>query len=291
MSTVIGQRFGRRRIPWNREKSIVGSAALFLRRRRSGRRARVVVPACRSCRRRTCGSRWARRLPPRSSPRSSRRFPSGSTTTCRSPARPRRVLWALSLVSADRVACLHGCRVALRCCRRRRSTSSVAWLGYRARTVTHGRRDRRGGHRHADRALRRHGRAGLLLVATFLAAAVTSRLGVQRKTLLGIAEERGGRRGAGNAIANTGLRGSGRAALRPDVRTRSRRWSRSPRRWPRAAAIPSPARSARPGASGRIWCRRCARWRPEPPARSPSKARPPASRVPRSLGGSPRRSG
>jgi uncharacterized protein (TIGR00297 family) len=45
----------------------------------------------------------------------------------------------------------------------------------------------------------------ILLMATFVAASVTSRLGLRRKTLLGIAEERGGRRGAGNAIANTGV--------------------------------------------------------------------------------------
>jgi uncharacterized protein (TIGR00297 family) len=45
----------------------------------------------------------------------------------------------------------------------------------------------------------------LLLGATFLAASLSSRLGLERKTRLGIAEERGGRRGAGNAIANTGL--------------------------------------------------------------------------------------
>ncbi|MFO7693948.1 MAG: DUF92 domain-containing protein [Vicinamibacterales bacterium] len=44
-----------------------------------------------------------------------------------------------------------------------------------------------------------------LLFLTFLVAAVTSRLGLRRKSLLGIAEEQGGRRGAGNAIANTGL--------------------------------------------------------------------------------------
>jgi uncharacterized protein (TIGR00297 family) len=42
-------------------------------------------------------------------------------------------------------------------------------------------------------------------MAAFLAAAVTSRMGLRRKTILGIAEERGGRRGAGNAIANTGI--------------------------------------------------------------------------------------
>jgi uncharacterized protein (TIGR00297 family) len=44
--------------------------------------------------------------------------------------------------------------------------------------------------------------AWALLLATFLAASITSRLGLKRKVLLGIAEEHGGRRGAGNAIAN-----------------------------------------------------------------------------------------
>jgi uncharacterized protein (TIGR00297 family) len=61
-------------------------------------------------------------------------------------------------------------------------------------------------HRHRFRRHLRCGWSGWgVLVATFLAAAISSRLGVQRKTLLGIAEERGGRRGAGNAIANTGF--------------------------------------------------------------------------------------
>jgi uncharacterized protein (TIGR00297 family) len=46
-------------------------------------------------------------------------------------------------------------------------------------------------------------RGWTLLFVTFVAASVTSRLGLRRKSLLGIAEERGGRRGAGNAIANT----------------------------------------------------------------------------------------
>jgi uncharacterized protein (TIGR00297 family) len=48
-------------------------------------------------------------------------------------------------------------------------------------------------------------RGWVLLLLTFIAASATSRLGLKRKTLLGIAEERGGRRGAGNAIANTGV--------------------------------------------------------------------------------------
>jgi uncharacterized protein (TIGR00297 family) len=44
-----------------------------------------------------------------------------------------------------------------------------------------------------------------LLLVTFVAASVASRLGLARKQRLGIAEERGGRRGPGNAIANTGV--------------------------------------------------------------------------------------
>jgi uncharacterized protein (TIGR00297 family) len=44
-----------------------------------------------------------------------------------------------------------------------------------------------------------------LLLATFALAVATSRLGLRRKMQLGIAEERGGRRGAGNAFANTGV--------------------------------------------------------------------------------------
>jgi uncharacterized protein (TIGR00297 family) len=45
----------------------------------------------------------------------------------------------------------------------------------------------------------------ILLVATFAIAVLASRLGLSRKTRLGIAEARGGRRGAGNAFANTGV--------------------------------------------------------------------------------------
>jgi uncharacterized protein (TIGR00297 family) len=45
----------------------------------------------------------------------------------------------------------------------------------------------------------------MLLLVTFIAASVASRMGLERKLVLGIAEERGGRRGPGNAIANTGV--------------------------------------------------------------------------------------
>jgi uncharacterized protein (TIGR00297 family) len=44
-----------------------------------------------------------------------------------------------------------------------------------------------------------------LLFTSFLAATLSTRLGLKRKSVLGIAEARGGRRGPANAIANTGL--------------------------------------------------------------------------------------
>ena len=47
--------------------------------------------------------------------------------------------------------------------------------------------------------------AWVFLFATFAAASVASRLGLAEKTRLGIAEERGGRRAAGNAVANCGV--------------------------------------------------------------------------------------
>jgi uncharacterized protein (TIGR00297 family) len=47
--------------------------------------------------------------------------------------------------------------------------------------------------------------AWILLLLAFAAASASSRIGYRRKLQLGIAEERGGRRGAANAVANTGL--------------------------------------------------------------------------------------
>jgi uncharacterized protein (TIGR00297 family) len=80
----------------------------------------------------------------------------------------------------------------------------TAWLGYRARTVS-----RTGAVAGAlvGAIIYAGGGPGawVLLLVTFLAASVTSRMGLSRKERLGIAEERGGRRGAGNAIANCGV--------------------------------------------------------------------------------------
>jgi uncharacterized protein (TIGR00297 family) len=119
------------------------------------------------------------------------------------PASAAAVLWALSLVRTDLVEpamAVVGQALPLACL----TNVIVAWLGYRARTV-----NLAGAITGAIIGIAiavTSGWAGwTLLMATFLAASITSRLGLRRKTLLGIHEERGGRRGAGNAIANTGV--------------------------------------------------------------------------------------
>ncbi|RPJ60121.1 MAG: DUF92 domain-containing protein, partial [Acidobacteria bacterium] len=80
----------------------------------------------------------------------------------------------------------------------------VAWLGWRAGTVTTA-----GAVVGAVIGILVCTFAGVpgwvLLFASFFVASATSRLGLNRKAVLGIAEDRGGRRGPGNAIANTGL--------------------------------------------------------------------------------------
>jgi uncharacterized protein (TIGR00297 family) len=77
----------------------------------------------------------------------------------------------------------------------------VATLGWRARTVSTA-----GAVAGAAIGIAVYACTGifgwLLLFASFFVASASSRLGLERKALLGIAEERGGRRGPGNAIAN-----------------------------------------------------------------------------------------
>ena len=81
---------------------------------------------------------------------------------------------------------------------------AVAFAGYRARTVTIA-----GAVIGAAIGVSVYLSTGLpgwvLLLVTFAVATLASRIGLKRKMVLGIAEERGGRRGPGNAIANTGV--------------------------------------------------------------------------------------
>ena len=119
------------------------------------------------------------------------------------PATAAGVLWIASLMTAATVA---GARDAMVAALPWAIgvNAMTGWLGYRARTVS-----RSGALAGAlvGAVIYVGGGAGawVLLLVTFLAASVTSRLGLARKEQLGIAEERGGRRGAGNAIANVGV--------------------------------------------------------------------------------------
>jgi len=119
------------------------------------------------------------------------------------PAASAAVLWLTSLISQDLAAnvgtaALSTLPLALG------ANAVVAGAGYAARTVTIS-----GAICGALLGITIVLTAGwggwVLLVATFALAVVTSRMGLHRKSLLGIAEARGGRRGAGNAFANTGV--------------------------------------------------------------------------------------
>ena len=81
---------------------------------------------------------------------------------------------------------------------------ALAWIARRARTVSVS-----GAVIGALIGIVIYAGAGLgawtMLFATFAIASAVSRLGIERKVLLGIAEDRGGRRGAGNAVANCGV--------------------------------------------------------------------------------------
>jgi uncharacterized protein (TIGR00297 family) len=119
------------------------------------------------------------------------------------PIAAAAVLWSLSMVSQDlALATLAAAPLALAAAAP--ANAAVAGIGHLARTVSTS-----GAIAGAVIGIAIFVCAGwrgwVLLLVAFGCAAISSRLGLQRKTLLGIAEEREGRRGAGNAIANTGV--------------------------------------------------------------------------------------
>jgi uncharacterized protein (TIGR00297 family) len=201
-ATFVGHRSGGRPIPWNPRKTVAGSLAFIV----AGGTAGVFL------------AWWCRPvlMPPpylwfafvapaiaAVAAAAVETIPIRLDDNISVPASAAAVLWAISLISEDLLAAvpalmltsLHWAAAA---------NLLAAGLGYRARTVS------------ASGALTgavigtivfvcAGWQGWILLLVTFAAAAVTSRLGLQRKAALGIAEARDGRRGAGNAIANTGV--------------------------------------------------------------------------------------
>jgi uncharacterized protein (TIGR00297 family) len=112
------------------------------------------------------------------------------------------VMWVVSLVSEDLLAAA-AVRAAAVLPTAAALNALVACIGYFARTVSVS-----GAIAGAALGTGIFVAAGwkgwTLLLVTFGVASITSRIGWRRKASLGIEESRGGRRGAANAIANTG---------------------------------------------------------------------------------------
>ena len=174
-------------------------------------------------------------------------------------------------------------RDAGRCCRDSRAAVALNGIAAAARLARahgdNGRRDCRRS-RSASRSISVRGLAGMdVAVCRVPRASRWPRARASRgRRSLGIAEARGGRRGPGNAIANTGLAAWAAVICAGHRRIPSSRgspWSRrsSPRR-----AIPSRVKSARPGAGRRGSSRQvAARAARHVRARCRSKARSQAS--------------
>jgi uncharacterized protein (TIGR00297 family) len=202
MATLVGRRIGGRPWPWNHEKTIAGTIAFAV----CGGIGAVALAF------------WTR---PAVVPLPSWRFellaplaavlvaalvetiPVRLDDNVSVPATAGAVLWLSSLVTPAALdASVHTIAAALPWAVA--VNAIVAGAGYRAGTVSMsgaivgaaiGVTIYVGGGRNA----------WLLLLVTFAIASIASRLGLKRKVLLGIEEERGGRRGAGNAVANCGI--------------------------------------------------------------------------------------
>ncbi len=202
MAGVIGRLAGGPRIPWNREKSVAGSLAFWVCGSMAGSflawwcRPAVNVPP----------DLWFSLCAPivaAAAAALAETIPIGLNDNLTVPLTAAGVLWAASLITADALSAWVP-ELVERLPIAAAVNAGVAWLGHRAKTVSSS--GAMVGAVIGVVIFVGTGWAGwALLMATFLAASVTSRVGLQRKTLLGIAEERGGRRGAGNALANTGV--------------------------------------------------------------------------------------
>jgi uncharacterized protein (TIGR00297 family) len=201
-ATLVGRRYGLRKWPWNRQKSVVGSMAFAIAGGAAGAflcwwcRSAIIPPPY----------LWFSTAAPLAAATVAaavETVPIRLNDNLSVPLSAAAVLWALSIVSADLVAAIAvslpgALIVALPV------NALAGGAGYAARTVSLS-----GAIVGAAIGTVIYVCAGshgwLLLLVCFLSAAGTSRMGLHRKTLLGITEERGGRRGPGSAVANTGV--------------------------------------------------------------------------------------
>jgi uncharacterized protein (TIGR00297 family) len=201
-ATLVGRKAGGRRWSWNPDKTVAGTAGFVLFASIGGvalawwTRANVSPPP----------SLWFAVVAPIAAAIAAaavETIPVRLDDNISVPLTAAAVLWLASLVTADAVhanfqTVARAVPIAVGV------NAAVAWAGYRARTVSP---SGAAGGAVVGVIIYAAGGAGAwaLLLLAFIAASVTSRFGLRRKMLLGIAEERGGRRGAGNALANCGV--------------------------------------------------------------------------------------
>jgi uncharacterized protein (TIGR00297 family) len=202
MAALAGRHLGGPRVPWNRQKSVAASAALMLCGGTAGAflcwwcRPAVIPPPYLWF---SIGVPFAAAFVAAVVETIPIRLNDNFSVPCSAAA----VMWCASLVSEDLVA--HSLvaisqmlPIALA------ANVGVAAAGYALRTVSVS--GAVAGALLGIGILMTSGWGGwALLLLTFASAVIASRLGHDRKTLLGIAEARGGRRGVGNAVANTGV--------------------------------------------------------------------------------------
>ena len=209
MATLVGRRVPIARLPWNPRKSVGGSLAFFVL---GGAAAAMLAWWCRE-----------NVIPPAygwypivggfaaaAAAAAVETIPVDLDDNVSVTATSASVLWILSLVSADLardtfMTAIWMLPLALFV------NIIVAAAGYRARTVTVSGAVA-GTLLGTAILLFAQWQGWIVLLVTFAAAVGSSRLGLRRKMLLGIDEARGGRRGAGNAIANTGVAACAAAA-------------------------------------------------------------------------------
>lgn len=201
-ATLVGRRIGGTRVPWNQEKSIAGSMAFVIAGGAGGSFLAwwcgpAIVPPTYAWFPFVAGVTAA------VAAAAVETLPIRLDDNISVPATAAGVFWTISLVSEDLLAAVPGV-IGSSLPWALLTNAIVATIGYRAGTVSLS--GTVAGAIIGTIIFVCAGWQGwVLLFATFAVATLATRVGLHRKRRLGIAEERGGRRGAGNAIANTGV--------------------------------------------------------------------------------------
>jgi uncharacterized protein (TIGR00297 family) len=206
-ATLVGRRSRGPRIPWNPDKTVAGTVAFVLAGGAAGSllawwcRPAVIPPPYMWF---SLGAPLLAALAAAAAETLPIRLDDNLTV----PASAALVMWPLSLASEDLLAAaVTGADLSVALA----ANAFVASAGYAARGVSMS--GALCGFAIGVVIFAFTGWQGwTLLLLAFAAATLASRAGLGRKRRLGIEEPRGGRRGAGNAIANTGIAAAAAAA-------------------------------------------------------------------------------